>query len=290
MQNQTKNLILTALVSLLVAYGAVKILVPTGSGAQTESVSQRILRTQTIRCSYSVYAPALMIDPNTKEKSGIFYDLTEEMAHRLGLHVEWTEEVGYGEVLQSFESNRTDLFCNVIWPTPERSRAASFSIPLYYSMVGVFVREDDHRFDTDFMKLNDPGITLAVKDGDITASVAASVFPKAKFLSVPQMVLTEQQLTEVGMGKADATFNEPPLLEIYNKTAPQKLKNIAEKNPLKYFPNSYIMPKGDLVLKQMIDTTLGDMMSDGFVERTIKKFEPHPNTYFMPQRPYRQPE
>lgn len=283
-----KNLMLAVLLAIIAAYATVKVTNPQISRAPLtkESVYERVLRTGTIRCGYFVYEPALIIDANNKEKSGIFYDLTEEMARRLGLKVEWTEEVGYGEITQGFETNRYDLFCNVVWPTPERSRAASFSIPLYYSVVGVFVREDDHRFDGNLGKLNDPSIVLAVKDGDITASVAASVFPNAKFVSVPQMALTEQQLMEVGMGKADATFNEPALLDKYNKTAEKKLRNIAESTPLKYFPSTYIMPKSDMALKQMIDTTLGDMISDGFVARTIKKYEPSPGSYLLPSMPY----
>lgn len=283
-----KNSILAIFLAVIAAYLTVQITashIP-APPTERETVSERILRTGKIRCGYFQYEPALIINAETKQKSGIFYDLTEEMARRLGLKVEWTEEVGYGEIAQGFESNRYDLFCNVVWPTPERSRVASFSIPLYYSVVGIFVREDDNRFDNDPLKLNDPSITLAVKDGDITASVAANIFPQAKFISIPQMAQTEQQLMEVSMGKADATFNEPALLMRYNQTADKKLKNISENAPLKYFPSTYMMPKGDMVLKEMINTTLGDMMSDGFVQRTIKKYEPYPTSYYLPLQPY----
>jgi polar amino acid transport system substrate-binding protein len=284
------TILIAILFAVIAAFATVKMTAPRSASVpvldKKESTYERILRTQTIRCGYFAYEPALIIDPNNKKMSGIFYDLTEEMARRLGVKVEWTEEVGYGEMIQGFETGRYDLFCNVVWPTPERARAASFSIPLYYSVVGVFVREDDNRFDGNVDLLNDPAITLAVKDGDITASVAASVFPKAKFVSVPQMALTEQQLIEVGMGKADATFNEPVLLDRYNKTAEKKLKNIAATVPLKYFPSTYIMPKNDMALKQMVDVTLGDMLSDGFVARTIKKYEPQPGSYFPIAKPY----
>ncbi|MGE4350713.1 MAG: transporter substrate-binding domain-containing protein [Bdellovibrionales bacterium] len=278
--------LLTIILSVGITLGLITFLKPSNQTQQTESVHDRILRTKKIRCGYFIYEPALIIDPNTKQMSGIFYDLTEEMARRLGLSVEWTEEVGYGEIMQGFESNRYDLFCNVIWPTPERSRAASFSLPLYYSTLGVFVRDDDHRFDGNIDKLNDPNYTVAVKDGDITASVAKAVFPKARIASIPQLALTEQQLVDVGMKKADATFNEPPLLARYNKSAAVKLRDIAKDKPVKYFPNVFMMPKGDLALKEMVDTTLKDMISEGFVERTIKKHELYPNSYRMPILPF----
>jgi polar amino acid transport system substrate-binding protein len=279
-------LIVAGAVSFVTARQASAPISTTAQESKKESTYERILRTKTIRCGYFAYEPALIIDPNTGKKSGIFYDIIEEMARRLGLKVEWTEEVGYGEMIQGFETGRYDLFCNVVWPTPERARGAAFSIPLYYSVVGIFVREDDDRFTGQIDKLNDPSVRLAVKDGDITASVAASVFPRAKFLSVPQMALTEQQLEEVATGKADATFNEPVLLDRFNKTSGKKLKNIASDTPLKYFPSTFIMPKDDFQLKQMLDVTLGDMLSDGFVERTLRRHEPAPGSYYRVVLPF----
>lgn len=283
--NQT---LFVAAVACLVSFFTLQVVGPRGGAqpAAKESASERILRTHTIRCGYFPYAPDLIVDPNTKEMSGIFYDITQEMARRLGLNVEWTEEVGYGEIQQGLDANRYDLFCNAVWPTPERSRGASFSTPLYFGTVGVFVRADDHRFDKDFMGLNDPSATLAVKDGDITASIAKSLFPKAKFVSVPALALTEQQLIEVGAGKADATFNEPALMTLYNKSADVKLKNVAQDRPLKDFPCTFMMPKGDFALKEMLDVTLKDMISDGFVARAVRKFKPEGGSYFLPAKPY----
>ncbi|HOO50711.1 MAG TPA: ABC transporter substrate-binding protein, partial [Alphaproteobacteria bacterium] len=130
--------------------------------AEKESVFDRVMRTGTIRCGYFPYAPTLIIDPNTKEMSGIFYEIIEEMGRRLSLKVEWAEEVDYGVIAEGFKTNRYDMFCNTVWPTPERVRESSFSIPVFYSTVDIFVRTDDHRFDEDFSKLNDPSIMLAI--------------------------------------------------------------------------------------------------------------------------------
>ncbi|MBL8640635.1 MAG: transporter substrate-binding domain-containing protein [Alphaproteobacteria bacterium] len=256
------------------------------AGEHYQSAYDRVMATNTIRCGYFPYAPALIIDPNTKVKSGIFYDITEEIGRRLGLKIEWAEEVDYGVIPEGFRSNRYDMFCNAVWPTPERVREASFSTPLYYSTVGIFVKSNDARFDKDSSKLNTPSVTLAVKDGDITASIAKSLFPRAKFVSVPQMALTQEQLIMVATGKADATFNEPMLLYDYNKTANVKLKDIATRNPIKYFGSTYMLPPNEFQLKHMIDVTLENLLSEGYIDRVIQKYEPFAGAMKRVAKPY----
>lgn len=261
-----KKLILLALLSFFVTTPV--------RAAEHESTFDRVMRTGTIRCAYGNYDPSNIKDPNTGKMSGIFYDLTEEVGRRLGLKIEWVEEAGYGVIAEGFRTGRYDAFCGTVWPTADRVKSGTFSIPLYYSQVGVFVRANDHRFDNNYMLLNDPHYTLAVKDGDISFSIAKARFPLAKQDSVMQMSLTEQQLMEVATGKADATFNEPALIYRYNEHNPdKKLRNIAAAKPLKYFPNTYMLPPNEYQLKQMFDVTLGELLSEGIVDDILKKYE-----------------
>ena len=165
--------------------------------AAKETTYERVIRTGEIRCAYAVYEPPLIKDPNTGQLSGIFYDVMEEVGRRLSLKINWVEEVGYGTVAEGFVTDRYDAFCNTVWPTPERSRAASFTIPLYYSPVDIFIRADDHRFDNDLSMLNDPAYIFAVKDGDVSDTFATQIFPKARHSSIPDMSDTSQLLVDV---------------------------------------------------------------------------------------------
>lgn len=261
-----------------------------GSETQTikaeKSVFDRVMHTGKIRCGYFPYAPALIVDPNTGAKSGIFYDIMEEIGERLNLQIEWSTEVGYGVIQEGFKTNKFDIFCNTIWPTPERSKTAIFSNALYYSSVITVVKEDDLRFDNDLSLLNNPDVKISVKEGDITESIARGLFPKAEFVAIPQLANTSQQLDDVFHSKSDATFNETSLVYRYLKESGNKLKIIGLDKPLKYFPNTIMMPEKEFQLKHMIDTTLQNLISEGFVDRTIEKYDQFGKSFLKVSDPY----
>lgn len=133
----------------------------TDSGGR-EPAYDRVMSTHTLRCAYAAYPPAFIIDPNTRQLSGIFHDLVETMAKLHGLTVAWTEEVDYGHIIEGLEQRRYDAFCAALWPGPERAQRAVFTVPVYYSAVNLYVRTDDHRFDADPGTLDDPRYRLAI--------------------------------------------------------------------------------------------------------------------------------
>ena len=56
---------------------------PAWAGDDKESAYERVIRTGIIRCGYFVWPPFLAIDPNTNKKSGIFFDIVEEILFKL---------------------------------------------------------------------------------------------------------------------------------------------------------------------------------------------------------------
>lgn len=253
---------------------------------ENESTFARVLRTGEIRCAYAVYEPPLIKDPNTGQLSGIFYDVMEEVGRRLNLKIKWVEEVGYGTIAQGFVTDRYDAFCNAVWPTPERSRGADFTIPLYYSPVDIMVRADDHRFDGDIMKLNDPAYTFAVKDGDVSASFAAQIFPKAKTVSIPDMADTSQLLEDVKHNKADAVINSPELLDNYLDKNPGTMRDVTPDHPVNAAPNTMMIKPNQYQFKRMLDVTLQGLLSSGFIDDELKKYKSFHPAYLRNATPY----
>jgi len=49
-------------------------------------------------------------------------------------------------MIEGLDSNRYDLVPTGVWPNSSRARHASFSVPLFYSGVGVWLRSNDNRF------------------------------------------------------------------------------------------------------------------------------------------------
>src|ERR1035441_7647986 len=82
-----KNVILALLVLLtaLPAFAADK---------QADEVYDRVVKTHTLRCAYTIYPPFIAKDTATGEISGLFHDLLEQMGKELGIKIVWAEEVG----------------------------------------------------------------------------------------------------------------------------------------------------------------------------------------------------
>lgn len=259
-------------------------------GGAKESAYDRVMRTGTIRCGYASFHPSIIIDPETGELSGIFYDLMNEVGARLHLKVEWTEEVGYGVIQEGFKAGRYDAFCGAVSPTPERARDGVFTIPAYYSPIGVWVRKDDDRFDQDYGLLNNADYRLATKDGDLQETIAMHDFPDARRVAIPQMADTTQNLMDVVMGKADAVFVEPYYANAFMKTNPGALKNVAAGRPVRIFPDVMMLPANEFQLKMMIDTTLQELLFSGFVEKLVEKYTGDKDTYYTAAAPYRIPQ
>ena len=259
---------------------------PQATTTKTETTYERVLRTGEIRCAYAVYAPPLIKDPNTGQLSGIFYDMMEEVGRRLNLKIKWVEEVGYGTIAQGFVTDRYDAFCNAVWPTPERGRAGSFTIPLYYSPVDVFVRADDHRFDSDMTKLNDPAYIFAVKDGDVSDSFSKQFFPKAKTTSIPDMADTSQLLEDVVHNKADAAINSPELLNQFLDKNPGTLRDLTPGHPIKATGNVMMLKPDQYQFKIMLDNVLQDLLNSGFIDAELKKYQSYHPAYLLDALPY----
>jgi len=55
---------------------------------EKESAFDRVMRTKTLRCGYTIYPPFFSKDPNTGEFSGLFHDFTEQIGKELGIKIE----------------------------------------------------------------------------------------------------------------------------------------------------------------------------------------------------------
>ena len=101
--------------------------------APMDDAYSRVLQAGTIRVGYISYPPSFIKDANTGEYSGIFHEVLARAAEDLNLQVEYTEELGWGTMVEAVSSGRVDLACTGIWPTAGRARRAEFSAPIYFS-------------------------------------------------------------------------------------------------------------------------------------------------------------
>lgn len=254
-----------------------------------ESLYDKVIKAGKIRCGYVVYPPGLVKDPNTGKLSGIFVETVEEAAKNLNLQIEWTEEVGWGSMIEGLETNRYDAICSPVWANSSRAKIADFSVPLFFSGIGVYVRQNDNQFNNNLKSLNSENVTIATIDGEMSDIIATSQFPKAKRVSLPQTSDVSQLLLNVAQGKADVTFVEPYFGANFLANNKNTAKNIAIQRPIRVFGNTLMFRRGQTEFKAMLDVALSELINQGFVEELVKQYEPAPNTFYLPAFPYQTP-
>ncbi|MBI4534037.1 MAG: amino acid ABC transporter substrate-binding protein [Candidatus Melainabacteria bacterium] len=257
-----------------------------GVSDQASSVYDRVIKSGQLRCAYVMYPPACIKDPNNGQLSGVFVEAVEALGKNLGLKVQWTEEVGWGSMIEGLETNRYDIIGSGVWPNSNRARVVGFSKPLFYSAIGAYVRPDDTRFSKDLASINSLTVKIATIDGETAEVIARNKFPKAQRISLPQLSDVSQMLLNVSQHKADVAFVEAYTAHQFLNANPKSVKNALLSEPVAIFGNCLMFKRGQSELKSMLDTALDELIDTGFIDKLLDKYEPEPGLFFRVARPY----
>lgn len=257
---------------------------------ERKSAYDRVMESGTLRCGYVAYAPAILIDPNTKEMSGIVHDVMEETGKLLNIKIEWAAEIGWGDTVEAIRSGRVDAICVGFWQNPVEGKSLGFTIPLWYSAINAFVRNDDTRFDKALDALDAPDIKIASADGEMAGIIARQDFPRAQIFSLPNMTNVTQQLLAVSTKKADATFVENYLANDFLANNPGSLKSVTTQKPLRVFGNTIAIPQDDVRLQSMLNAAFVQILNSGQMDKILDKYEKYPGSFYRVAPPYRIPQ
>ncbi len=270
------SILLAIILSVLASYITVKMTATHNdsvTGAKKETAYERVMRTGTIRCGYAISPPSLMMDPNTKQLSGVDYDVWEMIGKELGLKIEWTEEAGWGNFIEGLRGGRYDAFCSQLWPDASRSKFLTMAGPITYSPLSIYVRADDMRFDGNLNAINDSSVTFPVIDGDVTMAIAQVHFPKAKTLTLPQTSTLSDIFLSIMTKKADAVALAPSMFLTFDKDNKGKLRQVENIPASVVYASYYGFNVGDYPLRDMVDLVLRTMINDGRLEKIAKSYD-----------------
>ncbi len=249
--------------------------------AGDSSAYAQIIARGSIRCGYFTWPPYILKDPNTGKLSGINYDVVEELGKQLGLKIEWSAEVGVGEVIEGLNTGKYDMMCASLWPDAARLKGALLTRPEFYSSVYAVVRKEDARFDGDISKVNDAKIRILGVDGDITYSLPKLRYKNAALSALPQMSDASALMQSVATNKADVIFIDRGAFNDFNKTNPGKLKLVEKVEPITTFAEMLVVKNGETELKTLIDIALGVLIDNGTIAEIVRKYPD--NHYFAPK-------
>jgi ABC-type amino acid transport substrate-binding protein len=253
---------------------------PLSKKQRGQTLYDRVMASGKIRCAYLIYPPLCMKDPNSGKISGIGIEAIEQVADKLGLTVEMTEEVGCANMIEGLKANRYDVMAGTVWPNANRAKQVAFSKPLCYSPIFAYARKGDPRFAGHLEAINSSDVKISTIDGETGEVIADADFPKAKRLSMPQLTDFSQNFLNVASGKADIVLAEPDLALRFLRNNPGTVENLNDSKPVRIFPNCWMFNRGEIEFKAMLDTVLDELINSGAMDKIINKYEPVPSVIY----------
>lgn len=248
----------------------------------------RINETQTVRCGYVEYSPALIKDMKTGIWSGFNADIMKEVGQRLDLKVEFSSPTGWATVVADLNTKKFDMLCSGFWVHPNVGKFALFSRPFIFQPVFVVARANDERFDHP-LDLNSPDLKMVALEGDNPVNIAKADFPKAKILELPNMTDFSQVLVNVADGRADFTIVDAYTFGAYAKNNPGKLKLVNTHHPVRVYPVSFVFNSNDSVFRDAVNAALDEMILDGTMDKIFQKIDIYPHAFYRATIPYKDP-
>jgi ABC-type amino acid transport substrate-binding protein len=182
-------------------------------------------------------------------------------------------------MIQSINSGRIDMVATAVWPSSSRGKHVDFTHPIFFSNVNAYVRLSDARFDGDLQMLNGSQFTIATIDGEMSSIISKNDYSQARTYSNPNLNSVSHLLTSVSNNKADITFAEPSVALEYMSKNPDTIREVANVDPVRKFPNSYMVPDGSFRFQSMLNTAIDELIYSGYVNRVIDKYEQYPNSF-----------
>ncbi len=233
---------------------------------------ERVIEAGVLRCGYISYPPYFELDLQTGAPKGIMVDIMAAIGHKMEVQIEWTEETGWGSMIEGLRSDRFDAVCSSVWKNTARALHTRFSDPIGYSTIEAWVRADDQRFHA-LSEINTPDVSISVMDGEMTSMIASSSFPKAKTLSLPQTASFSDLLLNVVHKKADIVFLEEQIVQDFLKMHPNALRKAFPDTPVSAFPISIMMQKEANDLQTIINTALEEMLNSQQMEQIFLAYD-----------------
>ncbi len=281
-----KNILISAIVAVLVAWGVFTFLEKHNQQAPLQSGNDvaldRVEKSGEIRCGYVNNPPFVSLDPNTHQVSGIMVDINNKIGAIVGWKIIWTSETSYGTMAQDVAQGKFDVFCGGSWSIAFSEKRQWWLGPLFYSGIGTYARADDERFGTDFnpKNLDNSQYTISVIDGVAVDRVRMLEFPQAHAVSLPIMSNYGDMILQVIDHKADVVLIEQEVANRYMAKNPGKIRRIGGDKPIRLYGMGYEFPFSSARLRNVFESAMHELVEGGDVDRILKNYEETPGTFY----------
>ena len=219
------------------------------------------------------------------------YDFINKLGEKLGLKIEWTQEVLSGQQVETLNSGKIDAICASEGPLNlGTARYLAYTDAIMWAPFFVYVRKDDNRFDGQEDKLNQPDIKFSMIDGDNTDYMTRSKFPEAGRDSLSSSSDPSQLMLDVVTKKADASILDAATVAEFMKNNPDTLQRVKDIDAVGYIPNTLSVLNSETRLLNLLNTGIMGVHAYGDADKIFKKYEEKykdsPVIFFRPLVPF----
>lgn len=236
---------LAAAALLLVTATAARAQVP------SESALSRVKSSGVLKVCYAQVTPDSYKDPKTGEWTGVFVDITNELAQWMKVKVQ-PVEVQWSTVILALNRGDCDLFGASLLYNAPRAEEIDYITPFSAKGMNAVIAKGNPKHFTKPEDFNQPGVTLAVVAGSRDQEVSARMFPKAKIIALSTP--TDIALFEsVRRGDADAAFANGITIRWWLKATTPAWGDVAFADDFSVQPNGWAIRYGDPAWKDFLE-------------------------------------
>jgi len=215
------------------------------------SVLAKVKSEGTLKVCFAQTTPDAFKDTRSGKWSGVFVDLTNELADWMKVKVE-PVEVTFATVILSLNRGDCDLFGASLLYNAPRAMEIDYIIPFAAKGMNAVIRAGNPKHFTRPEDFNREDVTLAAVAGSRDYEVAKRSFPKAKLLSLNTP--TDIQLFEaVRRGDADAAFANGITIRWWLRAPDHDWATVAFADDFSTQPNGWAIRYGDPAWKDFLD-------------------------------------
>lgn len=201
---------------------------------------------------------------------GFEYDLTNEIASKIGRKVQWSL-AGWDVMIQSVRQGMYDVGMDGIAVTDERKEQIDFSIPYLTIRQIMLVRSDESRFRTAAEFAAIPEAKIAVQTGTTNFYVAVNLLQTTPENPGQRIVLLENfgaAVQALISGDVDMVILDDVSARRYTENE-ERLKTLDD--VLSEEQIAYIFPKNSLLVEEFNEGILA-LQQDGTIDRLQEKW------------------
>ncbi len=252
-----------------------------GDGDKTYN---RVMKSGTLRCGYTIWPDALEADAEGKPVSGYYLDIMRKVGGELGVSVQWVHETAWEKVGDELRDGTIDMHCGHVCVDAVTKKHLWWSLPFVHVPDYVFVKVSNDRF-SEISDLNNKSVTIAVIKNSAMDNAAKFYFRKARILYVKDL---NELYEAVAEGRADASFAALHVIEKLMEIHDGAIRHLEK--PVRYCKGGFLYPlEGDGLLKRKVDTIIQNLIASGEAADIVSITLPEDGRYWIPPvSPYRE--